>query len=58
MWGSVDASMDGCIYLCESGRVCIYLCIYVCIYLCMDVSLYLSVYVCEYVCLSDMDDIM
>ena len=54
MWGSVDASMDGCIYLCESGRVCIYLSMY----LCMDVSLYLSVYVCEYVCLSDMDDIM
>ena len=46
MWGSVDASMDGCIYLCESGRVCMY------------VSIYLSVYVCEYVCLSDMDDIM
>ena len=50
MWGSVDASMDGCIYLCESGRVSIYVWMYL--------SIYLSVYVCEYVCLSDMDDIM
>ena len=57
MWGSVDASMDGCIYLCESGRVSIYVWMYLSIYLCMCVSMYVSVGK-NGVSGSDMDDIM
>ena len=38
MWGSMDVSMYGCmylsIYLCESGRVCEYVCMHLCEYVC------------------------